>query len=100
SRCRFGARHRAARDVPHARGRPGRARTAAPRDRHLTMAGVPSFEERVELVRRTYDAFHRGDVDAMLTEIHSEVEWCVDAAIPGAVQIYRGHDGLRKYLAE
>ena len=54
----------------------------------------------MELVRRTYDAFHRGDMDAMLAEIHPETAWCVDAAIPGAVQVYRGHDGLRKYLAE
>ena len=61
---------------------------------------MTSFEERVAAVRRTYDAFHRGDVDAMLAEIHPEVEWCVDSAIPGAVQVYRGHEGLRKYLAE
>lgn len=59
-----------------------------------------SFEENVEVVRRAYDAFHHRDVDAMLAVIDPEVEWCVDAAIPGAVKVYRGHDGLRTYLEQ
>jgi ketosteroid isomerase-like protein len=61
---------------------------------------MTSFEERVAAVRRTYDAFHRGDVDALLSEVDPEVEWCVDAAIPGAVRVYRGHEGVRKYLEQ
>jgi uncharacterized protein len=58
------------------------------------------FEEKVEAVRRAYDAFHREDVDALLIAVDPEVEWCVDAAIPGAVKVYRGHEGIQKYLGQ
>jgi ketosteroid isomerase-like protein len=61
---------------------------------------VPTVEENAAVVRVAYDAFHRGEEEAFLAVIDPDVEWCVDAAIPGAVQVYRGHEGIRRYLQQ
>jgi uncharacterized protein len=53
----------------------------------------------VELVRQGYDAFNRGDVDAVLELFDPAIEigLLADSAMAGD---FRGHDGFRAMLAE
>jgi ketosteroid isomerase-like protein len=52
--------------------------------------------EDSELLRRTYEAFNAGDVEAVLTLMHSDVDW------PNAIEGGRvhGHDAVRAYWAD
>jgi ketosteroid isomerase-like protein len=62
--------------------------------------GVPSGEtDNVELVRRGYEAFNRGDLDAVLELFDPAVELGVleDSLISGE---FHGHEGFRELLAE
>src|SRR5204862_3050501 len=52
--------------------------------------------DNVELVRRLWEAFERGGIDAVLEIADPDVEWQPYGA--GGV-VYRGHDGLREYMA-
>jgi ketosteroid isomerase-like protein len=53
----------------------------------------------VDVVRRTVEAFPRG-VEEMLSYVDSEVE--LHSAIVGGAEgnVYRGHDGFRKWFAD
>jgi ketosteroid isomerase-like protein len=52
--------------------------------------------EDSELLRRTYEAFNAGDVEAVLTLMHSDVDW------PNAIEGGRvhGRDAVRAYWAD
>jgi ketosteroid isomerase-like protein len=54
-------------------------------------------EEDVEAVRRGYEAWNRGDVDAVLELVHPDIEWRPGADAPEAGE-YRGRDGFRGFL--
>jgi hypothetical protein len=58
---------------------------------------VTTEDERaaVELIRRSYAAFNRHDVDAVLATLHPEVDW------PNVIDGVRlhGHDQVRAYWA-
>jgi ketosteroid isomerase-like protein len=51
--------------------------------------------DNVELVRRLWDAFERGGIDAVLAIADPDVEW---QPYGGGGTVYRGHDGLRQYM--
>lgn len=52
--------------------------------------------ENVELVRRGYDAFNRGDIEGALEILHPDVEWST-YLVPGpGGGTYRGHEGVRE----
>ena len=56
--------------------------------------------ENVELVRRAYEAWNRGDMgdmDAMLAKVHPDVEYVTTGVFPGLDPVYRGHDGFKKF---
>ena len=53
--------------------------------------------ENVELVRVGYEAWNRGDMDAMLAIFHPDVELVTTGVFPGLDPAYRGHDGFRKF---
>src|SRR5262245_62636227 len=53
-------------------------------------------EENVELVRRAYDAFNRGDFEGWLAALDPDVEWDERYIAPDAA-VYRGHDGVRRW---
>jgi ketosteroid isomerase-like protein len=55
-------------------------------------------QENVEIVRRSWDAWGRGGVDAMLEFLDPQVEWRVRADLPDA-GTYRGHEGIRQLIA-
>jgi ketosteroid isomerase-like protein len=46
----------------------------------------------VETVQRSYDAFERGDMDAVLADMHPDIEWHQAQGLP--------HGGLYRGLAE
>jgi ketosteroid isomerase-like protein len=54
-------------------------------------------EENVEIVRRMYDAWNRGDFEAALSYIHPDVEWSDPPDNPGA-RTWRGHEGVQGAL--
>jgi ketosteroid isomerase-like protein len=55
----------------------------------------------VAAVRRAYDAFTRRDADALVAECAPEVEFDLPTGrLAGAGRPYRGHDGVRRYLAD
>ena len=41
-------------------------------------------EQNIETARQMYDAFGRGDVQAILDRVTGDVDWSTDAAIPSA----------------
>jgi ketosteroid isomerase-like protein len=55
--------------------------------------------ENVEMVRRSMEAFSRGDLDAFLAAVDPDTEWRTAADEPNP-QTYRGHDGMRRFAAE
>jgi uncharacterized protein len=56
--------------------------------------------DRLDLVRRGYEAFNRGDVEAALEFLHPEIEWHT-YIVPGpGGGLYRGHDGVRELWAD
>jgi ketosteroid isomerase-like protein len=54
-------------------------------------------QENVELVRVGYEAWNRGDMDAILAIFHPDVELVTTGVFPGLDPAYRGHDGFRKF---
>ena len=57
-------------------------------------------QENVDLVRRALEAFPRGDMDEMLSYLDPELEW--HSAIVGGAEgnVYRGHEGFRRWFAD
>jgi ketosteroid isomerase-like protein len=51
------------------------------------------FEQRVQLLRRTYDAFNRRDIEAVVSTLDPDVEW------PNVLEqtTVRGHQAVRDY---
>jgi ketosteroid isomerase-like protein len=59
--------------------------------------------ENVEIVRRLYEAVHRGDAETVLALYDPDVVWDFSESPIGAaleLKIYRGHDGLRRWWSE
>jgi ketosteroid isomerase-like protein len=59
-------------------------------------------EELVEKVRRSLEAWTRGDLDAWLDEAHPEIEWVSEIAVrlEGSERVYRGLAEMRDYWAD
>ena len=57
------------------------------------------MQDGAELVRNIIDALNRGDVDAMLDQMHPEFEWTPLEASPVA-RVCRGHDQVRQYVED
>ena len=57
-------------------------------------------EENVEIVRRSLEAFSGGDMEEMLSYMDPEGE--LHSAIVGGAEgnVYRGHEGFRKWYAD
>jgi uncharacterized protein len=54
-------------------------------------------EQNVETVRRSWDAFNRGDLDAFFTDTAEELEFEEDPTLPEA-GIFRGRDEISAYI--
>lgn len=58
------------------------------------------MSERVEMVRRGYELFNRGDIEGSLAVLHPEIEWHT-YIVPGpGGGTYHGHDGVRELWAD
>jgi ketosteroid isomerase-like protein len=55
--------------------------------------------KNVEIVRRSMEAFARGDLDAFLAAHHPDTEWKTAADEPNP-ETYRGRDDLRRFATE
>jgi ketosteroid isomerase-like protein len=55
-------------------------------------------QENVELVRRAYEAFNRGDPEGMVADAAPEFEYVATGAIPGAGGVYGGTEQFRQFL--
>jgi uncharacterized protein len=56
-------------------------------------------ESNVEIVRRAYEAWNRGDFEAAAELLDSEIEWQMPSNIPDA-GTYRGPEEVRRRLEE
>jgi ketosteroid isomerase-like protein len=56
-------------------------------------------QENVQVTRDGYDAFNRGDIEAIVATLDPSIEWWPAADEP-ITQPYRGHDGYRTLVAE
>jgi ketosteroid isomerase-like protein len=52
----------------------------------------------IDAVRQAYEAFKRGDAEALIAVADPEIEFGTSAAAPGGT--YRGHTGIRRYMKE
>ena len=59
-----------------------------------------SAEQNVQTVRELYEAFGRGDVDAILNRVTDDVDWATDAAIESAPWYgpRHGKEGVRGFF--
>ena len=57
-------------------------------------------EENIEIVRRGYDAYARGDLEELLAITDPDVEWTPAIAPLLGVEPVRGIDGLSRFLTE
>ena len=57
-------------------------------------------QENVDTFKRAADAYNRHDVDALLRELHPEVEWRSAILMPlgREARVHRGHEGVREGL--
>jgi ketosteroid isomerase-like protein len=56
--------------------------------------------ENVDAIRRSYEAFNRGDLDEALEVMHREIEWQT-YIVPGpGGGTYHGHDGVRQLWSD
>jgi ketosteroid isomerase-like protein len=51
-----------------------------------------------EILRGAYEAFGRGDIDAILRFVHPEFQVAVPPELSAEPDTYRGHDGIRRYF--
>jgi ketosteroid isomerase-like protein len=59
-------------------------------------------KENVEAFKRGLEAGNRGDVDALLAELHPEIEWhsALHVLMGGQQTVFRGHDGVRTMIGD
>lgn len=50
------------------------------------------------MVRRAYDAFNRGDLEAVFADAGMEFEYVATGVIPGAGGVYRGVEQYRQFM--
>jgi uncharacterized protein len=56
-------------------------------------------EENIEIVKRGFEAFNLGGIEAMLELIDPDFEATVPPELSVEPDTYRGHEGMRRYFA-
>ena len=58
--------------------------------------------ENIESFKRAVEAYNRRDVEALLAELDTDVEWhsAVLRSLGGEATVHRGHDGVREMLRD
>ena len=58
-------------------------------------------QENVELVRAAWEAWERGDMEAIFAFYDREIVWdMTHYELPGGSGVYHGHDGVRQFMRE
>jgi uncharacterized protein len=55
-------------------------------------------EENIEMARRGYEAFNRGDLDGMVADLAPNFEYVTTGGIPGIDALYRGPERLTEFI--
>jgi ketosteroid isomerase-like protein len=55
-------------------------------------------DENLELVRRSIEAFNRGDLDAAVADASPDMEYVATGAIPDLRGVFRGRKEYRRFL--
>jgi ketosteroid isomerase-like protein len=55
-------------------------------------------QENVEIARRAYEAFNRGDLDNLVADFAPTFEYVTTGAVPGAGGVYRGPEGYQEFV--
>jgi ketosteroid isomerase-like protein len=55
-------------------------------------------EQSVEIARRAYGAFNRGDLAGAVADLATEFEYIATGTIPGAGGTFRGPEGYRQFV--
>jgi len=56
-------------------------------------------DENLEIVRRGFEAYERGDMDAAVADFAADCEYVAAGTIPGRVGTYLGPDGYKQFFA-
>jgi uncharacterized protein len=56
-------------------------------------------QENVEIVKRAYEAYSRGDLDAVVADIAPDAEYHSTGTIPGFAGVYQGAEEYRRFLS-
>jgi len=57
------------------------------------------YQRNVEILRAVFQAFNDGDMERILQFMHPEFEAVVPPELSAEPDVYRGHDGVRRYFA-
>jgi ketosteroid isomerase-like protein len=57
-------------------------------------------QQNVEIVRRLYETWGRGDLDAVFAFYDPAIEWDMTHSYIPDMGVYRGHDGVREFFRE
>ena len=59
-------------------------------------------QENVEIARRAFEAWNRGDIESWLESQHPDIEWFSEIAgrLRGPETVYRGRAGMREFWDE
>ena len=68
----------------------------------MTQTTHLSADPKIEAVRRLYDAYGRGDVDAVVAELADDVDWAAEAASTSVPWYgsYRGRSEVPRFFKE
>jgi uncharacterized protein len=55
-------------------------------------------EENIEILRRGYEAFNRGDMSVAIELATPNLEWGATGAFPGVDGMYRGPDAMQEWM--
>jgi ketosteroid isomerase-like protein len=55
--------------------------------------------ENLELVRRVFEAFNSEDIERILALMHPELEVVIPAELSAEPDVYRGPEGIRRYMS-
>lgn len=57
-------------------------------------------EQNVQIVRASWDAWARGDMDALFEFYDPDVEWDMSHSYVPDMGVFHGHDGIREFFRE
>jgi ketosteroid isomerase-like protein len=55
-------------------------------------------QENVEIVRRAFESYNRGDLDAAVADFAPDCEYIPGGAVPGRRGVFRGPEGYKQFV--